>query len=116
MATQELTETQKARISRALTGYIRNITEREKRMELKKLRWNSGPKREAIKFRKNKEIRREWKIPTFQSQLRREEWLMYLKGKNTQSVAYKTSKKNSRRKNKRNENRIEKIEKRNRKL
>ena len=93
MATQELTETQKARISRALTGYIRNITEREKRMELKKLRWNSGPKREAIKFRKNKEIRREWKIPTFQSQLRREEWLMYLKGKNTQSIAYNTSKK-----------------------
>merc|ERR1711973_935681 len=93
MATQELTETQKAKIARALTGYIRNITEREKRMEIKKLRWNSGPKREAIKFRKNKEIRREWKIPTFQSQLRREEWLMYLKGKNTQSVAYNTSKK-----------------------
>merc|ERR1711942_594440 len=93
MATQELTETQKARIARALTGYIRNITEREKRMEIKKLRWNSGPKREVIKFRKNKEIRREWKIPTFQSQLRREEWLMYMKGKKTQSIAYNTSKK-----------------------
>ena len=52
MATQELTEAQKSKILRVLTGYIRNITEREKRMELKKLRWNSGPKREAIKFRK----------------------------------------------------------------
>merc|ERR1711942_167500 len=67
MATQELTETQKSKIARALTGYMRSITEKEKR--------------------------REWKIPTFQSQLRREEWLMYMKGKKTQSIAYNTSKK-----------------------
>merc|ERR1711951_282552 len=92
MATQELTETQKSRRSRALTGYMRKITEREKRIEIKKLKWNHGPKREAIRFRKNKEIRREWKVPTFQSQLRREEWMMYLEGKKTQSVAYNTSK------------------------
>ena len=81
MATQELPETQKAKISRALTGYLRAITERNKRIEIKKLRWNHGPEREAIRMRTNKEIRRKWKIPTFQSQLRREEWLMYLKGK-----------------------------------
>merc|ERR1712121_476436 len=75
------------------TGYLRTITERNKRIEIKKLRWNHGPEREAIRMRTNREIRRKWKIPTFQSQLGREEWLMYLKGKKTLSVAYNTSKK-----------------------
>merc|ERR1711915_477947 len=66
--------------------------EKEQRQRIKKLRWNHGPDREAIKMKKNEEIRRKWKIPTSQSLLRREEWLGHVKGKETQLIAYNTKK------------------------
>merc|ERR1711973_418879 len=67
---------------------------RERRKNrIKKIKMGLRTKERGNKIQKNKEIRREWKIPTFQSQLRRQEWLMYMKGKKTQSIAYNTSKK-----------------------